>query len=211
MVTVQILNRIATVRLFLIRAGRCGLCAAQDLLHKMAGLWRGFQHLPFGLRLRLAGIILIFIAALSGLTGSFYRADYDALARMTEKDRARYMRQLVTRIGDDPAAFLSLTGKEVRLLLAEPGLERREGAITVWQYRSDNCVLDVYLEAPPGRETQYVVDFEIRLRAKATFAQEGEFTPEDDKTEAQNCLRSVLALHSPIIRRPGRAVIASIS
>ena len=43
------------------------------------------------------------------------------------------------------AAILGLDGAEVRLLLGDPGLIRRETPAEVWQYRTAGCVLDVVL------------------------------------------------------------------
>jgi hypothetical protein len=43
------------------------------------------------------------------------------------------------------AAILGLDGAEVRMLLGDPGLIRRETPAEVWQYRTAGCVLDVVL------------------------------------------------------------------
>ena len=77
-----------------------------------------------------------------------------------------------------PARFLGLQDAELRRLLGDPDLLRREAQAQVWQYQQDSCVLDVYLYPQDGENL--VVYIEAR-------DQEAESLP------AVRCLTPLLA------------------
>jgi hypothetical protein len=61
-----------------------------------------------------------------------------------EKQQA-YAPQPTEPVDDNPDRLLKLTGMKVAALLGPANFVRRDGPAEVWQYRADNCVLDVFL------------------------------------------------------------------
>ncbi len=62
----------------------------------------------------------------------------------------------------DPATLDGLDAGRLTGLLGEPELRRQEPPAEVWQYRTDSCVLDVFLYTEGGR--LHVVHSEARPR-----------------------------------------------
>ncbi|MCB9983344.1 MAG: hypothetical protein H6861_06695 [Rhodospirillales bacterium] len=63
--------------------------------------------------------------------------------------------------------LLSLKGADVRAVLDQPELVRRDLPTVVWQYRNEFCVLDVYFMAASAKvSVSPVVHYEIRARQK---------------------------------------------
>lgn len=106
----------------------------------------------------------------------FFAADRrDALAssssfngRMIVEDgrytlpQKRQIRQMVLR---DQKELLNLTGSEIRAILDQPELVRRDAPTTVWQYRNDSCVVDLYFTTPSPKALKApVVHYEARAR-----------------------------------------------
>ena len=103
-------------------------------------------------------------------------------------DAERLSRQMVAQVKGNPAALLKLKGAQINFLFSTPGLQRHEGEMNVWQYRTDSCVLDLYV-ADGGRGN--VVHYETRARVKASHSDEGDM----DVAAARDCVRSVLMGH----------------
>lgn len=51
----------------------------------------------------------------------------------------------VEPVNDDPEQLLGMTSDSLGDILGVPDVVRREGAAEVWQYRSESCVLDLFL------------------------------------------------------------------
>ena len=60
--------------------------------------------------------------------------------------------------------LVGLTAANASKLLGQPQLLRQEDPAEIWQYRSDRCVLDLYLYGPPGE--QKVQHAELRRQSK---------------------------------------------
>lgn len=67
------------------------------------------------------------------------------LAELTKPDMMRYTYTLQAALVDNPDLFTEMDEKKVRLVLAEPDLLRKDGKTQSWQYRTDSCVLDVFM------------------------------------------------------------------
>lgn len=76
--------------------------------------------------------------------------------------------QIVREI--DPEVLVGLAPEALAARLGEPELRRHEQPVEVWQYRSDTCVLDLYLDSADGTGRR-VVYYEARRRS------EGEVPP----------------------------------
>ena len=83
----------------------------------------------------------------------------------------------------DPQTLVGLAGAEVTATLGEPELRRVEHPAEVWQYRTDRCVLDLYLYDESGR--RQVVYVESRPRDGGSI-------------DAASCVGRVAAGGSPI-------------
>lgn len=98
--------------------------------------------------------------------------DNPLLARMSAQESGRYASTLTELLRADTRVFLRFVEGDVKLILQEPDLRRDEGGFALWQYRSDSCVLDVYLSKIEGenfnKDTMRVVDYESRPRLKAS-------------------------------------------
>jgi len=71
------------------------------------------------------------------------RAD---LSAMSKPQMFRYAVSVQTAASQNPDVILSLSADDVKLMLAAPDLNRRDGAGAVWQYRTASCVLDVFMD-----------------------------------------------------------------
>lgn len=75
----------------------------------------------------------------------------------------RGIRQQVLR---DQQGLLDLTGAEVRAILDQPELIRRDAPTIVWQYRDDTCVVDLYFTTTAAKASKApVVHYEARGRS----------------------------------------------
>ena len=72
------------------------------------------------------------------------------------------------------------SSESILAALGEPEMRRREPPVEVWQYRSDQCVFDVYFDAVNAGTGPVVVFYEARNRTEGT-------------TEISACLRDVIA------------------
>ena len=85
-------------------------------------------------------------------------------------------------INDDPQQLMGIGPGALSAILGEPELIRREAPAEIWQYRSDQCVFDVFLYDTAGRrEVTYV---EARDGAAR-------------RTDARACLNGLLRARQP--------------
>lgn len=77
-----------------------------------------------------------------------------------------HKRKIRSSLKENADALLSLKGRDVMHLFDAPELVRRDLPTTVWQYRNDSCVMDVYFTV--GRDDDVaratVAHYEIRAR-----------------------------------------------
>lgn len=109
-------------------------------------------------------------------------------ADISVSDAERMGRQLAAQVKGNPAALLKLKGAQISMIFNKPGLQRHEGTMNVWQYRTNSCVLDLYV-ADGGRGP--VVHYETRARVKASRSDDDAM----DNTAARDCVRSVFLGH----------------
>ncbi len=95
------------------------------------------------------------------------------LASLSKGSLQRYARSMQSKVADTPYLLTRLTGEDVKLILAAPEMDRFDGPTTVWQYRTDACVLDVYFSARNAQvDAAQVTHFDIRARIKDNNVQE---------------------------------------
>ena len=77
----------------------------------------------------------------------------------------RVLRQAILANAD---SLLDMRGSEIRAVLDQPELVRRDMPTVVWQYRNDLCVMDVYFTAGQNKVLDSpVVHYEARARHDA--------------------------------------------
>ena len=77
-----------------------------------------------------------------------------------------HKRQIRSRLGEDVDSILDLNGHDIAQIFDAPELVRRDLPTTIWQYRNDACVMDVYftvgVEGDVARSS--VAHYEVRAR-----------------------------------------------
>lgn len=94
--------------------------------------------------------------------GSSAQASLGAMGEV----RAQSRKGLAKDIGLHPERLLIIRGQDVKLILREPELVRSESPTTIWQYRTDSCVLDIYFAGDQDPLLSPVAHYEVRARAK---------------------------------------------
>ena len=93
-----------------------------------------------------------------------------------------------------PEKMLTVRGQDIKSILREPELIRHESPTTIWQYRTDACVLDVYFAGETDALLLPVAHYEIRARAKGV----------SDEDVAVSCVRE-------LSRKSGRPRMVDVS
>ena len=91
-------------------------------------------------------------------------------------------RALRSRLQENSDAILALNGHDIAQIFDEPALVRRDMPTTIWQYRNDECVLDVYFTSGESGDVSQadVVHYEMRDRQAS-----------GKKPKASSCLGSL--------------------
>ncbi len=72
---------------------------------------------------------------------------------------------ILREISYNPNAVLRLKGRDIVEALKAPGLIRKDLPTVIWQYRSDQCVLDVFFKTSSGEvESARPAHYELRMR-----------------------------------------------
>lgn len=103
-----------------------------------------------------AGLVLL-LAVVPGDAGASARLSVSALMG-NERERiislaydatpaeSRQVRiELAALLADSPDTFLKLADTDILLLFNRPDQQRQDSHASVWQYRTENCVVDLYL------------------------------------------------------------------
>ena len=92
----------------------------------------------------------------------------------------RLLRSVIYR----PDNLLYVTAKDVRALLHEPEMSRIDVPTMVWQYRSDECVLDIFFKTKSDNDADAPVKhYEIRARGQGAA----------DYHVRKTCVRGIMA------------------
>ena len=101
--------------------------------------------------------------------------------------QTRYIQRALSARHDN---LYKLRGASVRTAFGDPGLVRADMPTVVWQYRSRDCVLDIYFKSDDA-DVNYapIVYYEVRSRKNGVEAAE---------PDPQSCLNSLLpSLNAP--------------
>ena len=83
--------------------------------------------------------------------------NYDVLkrSRHDESIQRNEFRQALKRLvrrKDD--ALSAMRGRDIRLVFGNPQQVRRDAHVHVWQYRTDDCLIDIYMRETSGNNTK---------------------------------------------------------
>lgn len=101
---------------------------------------------------------------------------------------------LAREISLHPEKMLTVRGQDIKYVLREPELIRHETPTTIWQYRTDSCVLDIYFSGESDALMLPVAHYEMRARAKGV----------SDADVAESCVRE-------LSRKSGRPRMVDVS
>lgn len=93
---------------------------------------------------------------------------YGTDAPLTEIDR----RYITRALSANEENILNLNARAIKMLWGEPQLVRKEFPTTLWQYRMEHCVLDVFFTSN-DRDAEFpgsAVHYEMRHRQKSTLS-----------------------------------------
>ncbi len=82
------------------------------------------------------------------------------------------IKKLVRDISANPERLLSAKGMDIKMALREPELVRQDLPTTIWQYRTEACVLDVYFTGKADPLLSPVAHYEIRARGNSLAGNE---------------------------------------
>jgi hypothetical protein len=84
-------------------------------------------------------------------------------------------------VSDRPDVLADLTSREVSYLFGPPTMVRNEGRAAIWQYRGDECTLNVYLDGDQGDvSAARVLGFDVWARNPVVRAGAVEVNQYDD-------------------------------
>lgn len=118
-------------------------------------------------------------------------ATAQAAPSLPPAEAERLGRHIAAQVKGNPEAFLKLSGPQVAMIFNKPGLQRTEGDMGVWQYRTHDCVLDLYI-ADKGNGP--VTHYETRSRSKASRGDSAM-----DQTANRECVKSVFNGHDGLV------------
>jgi hypothetical protein len=70
-----------------------------------------------------------------------------------------YIARARSFVSDDPETLSMLTEREITYLFGKPAMERRDASASVWQYKTETCVVDFYFYDQPGFEEESRVSY----------------------------------------------------
>lgn len=91
--------------------------------------------------------------------------------------------------GWDFDALINLPETDVLVAFSTPDLKRMEGDARIWQYRTQECVLDVYFVGSNRQADSKVVYYELRNRDKAVLRPEHQSSGVANK---DSCLQGLI-------------------
>lgn len=144
----------------------------------------------------IAGLPFVMVSSIS-INKAIHKNNAYAYASTSPSAAASYDmdrtgRQVAAQVKGNPDTLLHINGPQVTMIFDRPGLMRAEGDMSIWQYRTVSCVLDVYV-ADKGAGP--VVHYEARSRVKASGAPAPEAF---DDSQSRECVKSVFSGHDGV-------------
>ena len=126
------------------------------------------------------------------------------LGELSKDDLIRYGYKIQAALTYKPDDLRQLRRADLKLALAKPDLNRKEGNKNVWQYRTASCVLDVYWQK--NRPQATISHYEFRER-RSIF----------DKASAANdpaawhCMQSLIEQRREVVQKSFEEAYADLS
>ncbi len=118
----------------------------------------------------------------SNVMGSAFKDGQTSYGQVEER------RALRKSISVNPDSLLDVYGRDVFEVFDKPEMVRRDAPTTVWQYRNETCVLDLYFTtAKDSAMAAPVVHYEVRLRDGGAGEQ---------AAMGQKCVKSLARAHA---------------
>ncbi|MDB2682907.1 hypothetical protein N9Z27_01485 [Alphaproteobacteria bacterium] len=137
------------------------------------------QHYKIQLGFTVFSVLLI--AGISAVVSQFhhFQSAYAAAFSGQAVYDSRYDRQeVVDRLRQDSSALMSLSPHHIVQIFHDPELVRTEGAMTMFQYRTDSCVLDLYFKSSgAGAQKASIVYYEARPRGHGAGPSSSDLAP----------------------------------
>lgn len=123
-----------------------------------------FQHMagPLLSRRFLAGVFAVLMVC--GLAGSFSSGVTGPVAAPVQEAYTYSLSELRQMARKESDALNGAPAELVRSLFDSPELVRSDDPVTVWQYRTATCVMDVYLNMDEAHTPRNVLYAEVRGR-----------------------------------------------
>ncbi len=118
-----------------------------------------------------------------------------SLIKMDETAKQFYAEDLKKLLVKDPEKLRMLLGQDIHLVMVKPDLERKDAMMSMWQFRSEACVLDVYFQSAEDWQFAPVMHYEMRERQKALFVNSN--SRQSDIEDNKACLRSLMKNITP--------------
>jgi hypothetical protein len=118
-----------------------------------------------------------------------YAFSRPSLIEMNDAAKQHYAEDLKKLLIKKPEQIRMLLGQDILLVMDKPSMQRQDDMISMWQFRSSECVLDIYFK--PAEEWEYapVMHYELRKRQKAYFIKSDEVSELDNQ---KDCVKSLL-------------------
>lgn len=164
---------------------------SQNLLRYLMVHTRRKGRLAFSSRdalslILMVGLPFVMVSSLS-INKALHKNMAFAYAASSEAVNADVVRVVAAQVKGNPDALLKIGGPQAFVLFDEPGLKRAEGDMAIWQYRTADCVLDLYI-ADKGEGA--VTHYEARPRSADATA--------FDDAQSRDCVRSVFNGHDGV-------------
>lgn len=146
----------------------------------------------------IAGLPFVMVSSLSinksvNQNAAYAYSSAQAPTQALPAEADRLSRHFIALIRSNPEALLKMNGPHVMAIFSTPGLQRTEGDMGIWQYRTHSCVMDLYIaDSGAGVVTHY----EMRTRVKA-----GAGSLQDDALDQatrRDCVKSVFNGHDGV-------------
>ena len=166
-------------------------------LHTHRAIWLGRDVLADTVRLRGVAVLclsLMLVGSCQNVMGwSVYHGEKLNLAELSKGQMYRYAVSVQNAVAENPDMFLKLGAEEVSLILASPDLTRKDGVGGVWQYRTNECVLDVFFASDK------IAHYEFRSRKMGS----------DEIPASETCLRNLYSSRRAQIAKSFDEIFAS--
>ena len=127
------------------------------------------ERLSFLIALAVVLGLFFTVHSFKGDEGQAQASSVGVVAKSIERDvrySASEKRSLRRAVLGAPDGLLALNGGQVRAVFNQPELVRRDLPTIVWQYRTSECVLDVYFTTRAQVAATPVAHYEVRARGK---------------------------------------------